>query len=55
MANTDRFGANQHFAWARLADAHFFDDQRGTHLMENGSFHEIFLGSEVRNSGRFGR
>ncbi|MNF95716.1 hypothetical protein D3C84_784830 [compost metagenome] len=40
VANTNGLGADQHFARARLADTDFFDNQRGTHLVEYGSFHD---------------
>ncbi|MNM97708.1 hypothetical protein D3C81_1102200 [compost metagenome] len=47
VANADRFGADQHFARARFADAHFFDDQRGSNLMEYSSFHGSSLDNDM--------
>ncbi|MNX54432.1 hypothetical protein D3C86_851600 [compost metagenome] len=49
MADTHRFGTDQHFTRARFADAHFFNDQWGSNLMEYGSFH----GSSLKNSVGF--
>ncbi|MNF46167.1 hypothetical protein D3C84_273220 [compost metagenome] len=47
VAHTHRFSADQHFARTRFADAHLFDDQRGSNLMEYGSFHGSSLNNDV--------
>ncbi|MCY1541156.1 hypothetical protein D9M68_768320 [compost metagenome] len=41
MTNPDRDSAHQHLTRTRLADTDFFDGQRGTRCMENGSFHDV--------------
>ena len=46
VADAHGLGADQHFTRTRFADAHFFNDQRGSNLMEYGSFHGSSLSDD---------
>ncbi|MNX91973.1 hypothetical protein D3C86_1240910 [compost metagenome] len=47
VAHPHGFGADQHLTRAWFADAHFFNDQRDSNLMEYGSFHDSSLDNDV--------